>query len=161
VTQDLLEELAETPARLNRAWRRIPRSLWGWRPESWEGFPGERLTALEHLCHLRDLEIDGYQIRFARTASEDCPDLASIDGEALARQRDYLSDDPASVLDEFGQARRTTVALLRSVPESVWVRSATFAEHGRVTFRTLAFLLLSHDQQHLSCLSWLTARFPL
>lgn len=156
-----LEDLAETPARLERAWRRIPQSMWGWRPDSWEGFPGERLTALEHLCHVRDLEIDGYQVRFARTLAEDCPDLASLDGEALARERDYLSDDPEPVLAEFGQARRITVALLRSVPEAAWARPATFAEHGRVTLRGLAYLLLSHDQQHLACLSWLSARFPL
>jgi hypothetical protein len=41
---------------------------------------GERLSALEQACHLRDIEIDGYQVRLRRTCQETRPLLVSLDG---------------------------------------------------------------------------------
>ena len=38
-----------------------------WAPPSWEGVPSEAFTAIEQVCHVRDIEIDGYQLRFRRS----------------------------------------------------------------------------------------------
>ena len=42
----------------------------------------------EHLCHLRDVDREGYAIRIARLAEEVLPDLVDVDGNALAVGRD-------------------------------------------------------------------------
>jgi hypothetical protein len=68
-----------------------------WAPPSWDGVPSEPLTALEQLCHVRDIEIDGYQVRIRRTLAETEPLLASIDTDALVRERAYARDEPARV----------------------------------------------------------------
>jgi hypothetical protein len=61
-----LEELAAFPGRLERHFCAVPRSHWSWNPPSWDEVPSERLNALEQLCHVRDIEIDGYHERLRR-----------------------------------------------------------------------------------------------
>src|SRR4051812_41982147 len=90
--------LRDFPARLEGFYAAIPPGDADWRPASWHGIPSEPFTPLEQLCHVRDIERDGYHVRFARTLQEHEPVLANIDGESLARERHYASADAASVL---------------------------------------------------------------
>src|SRR4051812_40068850 len=57
---DLLGELAGMPDQLNRALGMIPSDRLRWKPASWDGSPAENFSVLEHVCHLRDIEADGY-----------------------------------------------------------------------------------------------------
>lgn len=154
----LLAELASTPDEIAGLLKQVPRDRLAWVPPSWEGIPGERFTALGQACHLRDIEIEGYHVRFDRTLREDQPDLASIDSYALAEQRNYEADDADAALAAFRKARRETVAMLQMVRDTDWKRRATFAEYGEVGLRGLAHILRSHDLQHLACLHWLLAK---
>jgi len=56
-------------------------------PPSLEGAPSQSCTAIEQVCHVRDIEIDGYHVRFQHTLTESNPPLASIESEILARER--------------------------------------------------------------------------
>ena len=85
-----------------------------------EGIPGERFTALGQACHLRDIERDGYHVRFGRTLREERPDLASIDSYELAAARNYEADDVEAALIAFRKARRETVAMLQTVRTDDW-----------------------------------------
>ena len=154
----ILAELAAMPDEAKALLRQVPRVRLDWTPESWDGIPGERFTALGQACHLRDIEIDGYHVRFGRTLREDRPDLVSIDSYELANQRNYNDDDVTTALAAFRRARRETVAMLQTVRPEDWERTATFAEYGAVTLRGLAHILRSHDLQHLACLHWLMAK---
>jgi hypothetical protein len=154
----ILAELASMPDETAGLIARVPAAKLAWVPPTWEGIPGERFTALGQACHLRDIEIEGYHVRFGRTLREDRPDLASIDSYELARERDYESDNAQAALTAFRRARRETVAMLQTVRESDWERTATFAEYGALTLRGLAHILRSHDLQHLACLHWLMAK---
>ena len=120
--------------------------------------PSEAFTALEQVCHVRDIEIDGYHVRFRRTLDEDSPTLASIDSEALARERHYAHADAARMFAEFRAARARTVELLRELGDAQLRRRAVFEGYGAVTLRGLAHYLCSHDQQHLSGLQWLLGK---
>jgi len=40
-----------------------------------EQTPGEPFCAIEHVCHLRDIERDGYHVRIRRLLTEDNPSL--------------------------------------------------------------------------------------
>jgi hypothetical protein len=153
----ILAELARMPRELEEAVRMLPPSALSWRPDSWTDAPGERFSAIGHICHVRDIEVDGYYVRFTRLLSEDMPDLVSIDGYALERERAYDREDPASVLKAFRAARERTIKVLVENWEHR-TRRGTFAEYGEVTFESLAHILRSHDLQHLAGLQWLEAK---
>ena len=97
--------LADFPDQLEAHFAAFPPEFTRWAPPSWDGVPSEPLTALEQLCHVRDIEIDGYQVRIRRTLAETHPTLASIDTDALVRERAYARDEPARVLAAFRAAR--------------------------------------------------------
>jgi len=44
--------------------------------------PSDLLSELEHVCHLRDIEQDGYHVRIHRMLEESNPSLLSLDGTA-------------------------------------------------------------------------------
>ena len=116
--------------------------------------PSEAFTAIEQVCHVRDIEIEGYQVRFRRTLDEDTPHLPSIDSETLARQRDYgrsarRARSPSFAPRAPARWRCCTPSTRRNC------RPALFEGYGRVTLRGLVHYLCSHDQQHLSGLQWL------
>lgn len=153
-----LTALREFPAQLEAHFSAFAPAFRHWAPPAWEGVPSEPLTALEQLCHVRDIEIDGYQLRIRRTLSEERPLLVSLDTQALARERDYGRDDPEAVLASFKAARRQTLALLEGLTPEQWNRPAEFEGYGALTLRGLVHYLCSHDQQHLAGLQWLLGR---
>ena len=153
-----LDALAAFPRQLQAHYAAIPAGYEHWAPPSWDGVPSEPLTALEQVCHVRDIEIDGYQLRFRRTLDEANPTLASIDTEALARERNYGADDAVRALAVFRAARERTVALLAALEPAQLARPATFEGYGALTLRSLVHYLCSHDQQHLAGLQWLIGK---
>lgn len=150
-----LEALAAFPQQLQAHYAAVPADYKHWAPPSWAGVPSEPLTALEQVCHVRDIEIDGYQRRLHRTLHENHPTLVSLDTEALARERRYGEADAAEMLADFRQARAQTVALLAGLAPAQFDRTALFEGYGPVTLRGLVHYLCSHDQQHLAGLQWL------
>jgi len=156
-----LAALADFPERLEDFFAAVPARFAHWTPRSWEGIPSESLTALEQLCHVRDIEIDGYQLRFRRLLGEENPLLASIDGYALVRERAYAQADAAEVLVAFRAARTATIELLRGLNERQLLRQGTFEEYGPVTVKGLVHYLCSHDQQHLAGLQWLLGKMEV
>ena len=150
-----LAALADFPQQLAAHYAAFPDEFKHWRPPSWDGIPSEHYTALEQLCHIRDIEIDGYHKRLERTLIETHPLLPSIDGDALAIERAYADADASAVLAEFAQARARTLEVLSQVTEEQYARTAEFEGYGVVTLRSLVHYLCSHDQQHLAGLQWL------
>lgn len=153
-----LAALEAFPAELEKHYAAFPRDYVHWAPESWEGVPSEAFTAIEQVCHVRDIEIEGYQQRFARTLGEHEPLLPSIDSEAVARQRNYGGADVEQVFADFRRARADTVKLLRGLDATQFDRRAEFEGYGPVSLRGLVHYLCSHDQQHLAGLQWLLGK---
>ena len=146
------------PRELEQHYASFPPEFVHWAPSSWDGVPSEPFTALEQICHLRDIEIEGYQLRFRRTLDENSPLLASIDSEAVAKERNYGAADATQVFAEFRAARANTLSMLRDLDEVRFARPAVFEGYGPVTLRGLVHYLCSHDQQHLSGLQWLLGK---
>lgn len=153
-----LAALSDFPHRLEAFHAAIPATHRNWSPASWDGVPSEPFTAIGQLCHVRDIEIDGYHVRFERALSENHPLLPSLDGEALAVRRDYANADARSVLADFRAARQRTVALIAALDERQLARTAEFEGYGTLTVRSLVHYLCSHDQQHLAGLQWLLGK---
>src|SRR5215470_5795814 len=92
-----LNTLAGFPELLEAHYAAIPAEFKHWAPPSWEGAPSEPFTAIEQICHVRDIEVDGYHARFHRTLHEVNPTLFSIDGAALAKERSYATSSASEV----------------------------------------------------------------
>lgn len=158
VPPSLLSELDQMPAQLERLVRSVPEEHRRWQPEDAGGAPGETFSALGHVCHLRDIEADGYHVRVRRMLEEDHPSLVSIDGYELARERRYEEADLEDALAAFRTARSRTLDTLRGLTDAQLDRAGEFAEYGGLTLRALLHYLRSHDQQHLAGLHWLLGR---
>jgi hypothetical protein len=153
-----LSALAVFPGQLEAHYAAIPAEFKHWAPPSWEGAPSEPFTAIEQICHVRDIEIDGYHVRFRRTLNEINPTLLSVDGAALAKERSYATSSASEVFAVFRAARAKTVQLLSGLTPEQFMRAAVFEGYGALTLRSLAHYLCSHDQQHLAGLQWLLGK---
>ncbi len=153
-----LEAMADFPRRLEQFYDAIPESHKDWTPPSWEGIPSESFTAIAQICHVRDIEIDGYHVRIQRTLSEANPLLESLDGYVMEKERDYANADVREALAAFRAARVKTMAMLSGVTPQQLDRTAEFEGYGALTLRSLVHYLCSHDQQHLAGLQWLLGK---
>ncbi len=153
-----LDSLAAFPDRLEAHYGAIRDGFELWTPPSWEGCPSEHYSALEQLCHVRDIETDGYHVRFVRVLKEEHPYLGGIDGDRLRMERAYADAFAPDVLEAFRVAREETLVLLGTVTQAQWDRTAQFEDYGPSTLRSLVHYLCSHDQQHLAGLQWLAGK---
>lgn len=126
-----LDALKAFPAQLEAHYRVIPTQSRHWKPESWEGIPSEHLTAIEQLCHVRDVEIDGYQVRIQRSLKEENPHLPALDTDALVRDRAYGQQDAARVLADFRNARAKTIEMIAVLSPQHLARKAVFEGYGQ------------------------------
>lgn len=128
----------------------VPRAAWRRRPAK-GGF-----SLLEHVCHLRDIDNDGYRVRVERMLAEGRPSLIDIDGDALAKERDYQSQDLMSALSAFTATRREIAArLAKLTPEE---RQRTGLMVGKeISIEGLAGAMQAHDSEHLDQLNELCA----
>ena len=156
--QVTLSALAAFPQHLEAHYAAFPTAFTHWAPPSWDGIPSERFTAIEQVCHIRDIEVEGYHVRFDRTLRETNPSLVSIDSEALARERHYATSNALAALAEFRSARAKTMDLISRLGPEQLARTAVFEGYGALSLRSLVHYLCSHDQQHLAGLQWLLGK---
>lgn len=154
----LLADLAAFPATLRRRVGGLSPSALDFAPSDWTGSPAENLTIRQQVCHLRDIETDGYHQRIARTLAEERPFLPSIDGHALAVARRYDNVPLDAALAAFAAARAHTVRVLTGLGPADFLRAADFEGAGPVTLFGLVHMLASHDSQHLAGILWLTGK---
>src|SRR5262249_5638952 len=115
-------------------------------------------AAVEHVCHLRDIEEEGYVVRIGQLLTEAAPVLRDLDGARLAEERRYLDQDPASALRAFALARERSMALLRAATPADFQREGMFENVGKVTLERLVAMMREHDEGHLRELSLLASR---
>jgi len=157
MNQTTLDALATFPQKLEAYYDIIPTDSKSWKPDSWGGIPSEPFSAIEQICHVRDIEVDGYHERFRRALQEINPTLENVDGETLAVERAYAAAEPAEVFAAFRIARAKTLETISTLTAEQFNRTAVF-DGAPITVRGLVHMLCSHDQQHLAGLQWLMAR---
>jgi hypothetical protein len=153
-----LSVLSDFPDQLERLFNTFPKKYANWAPVSWEGIPSEQFTALEQICHIRDIETDGYHVRIRRLLQEVNPTLVSLESYDLAKERAYADAAPADVLAAFREARATTVDMIRGLTADELSRPGVFEGYGPVTLKGVIHFLCSHDQQHLAGMQWLLGK---
>lgn len=141
--QGLVRELAETPRNVRQLAVDLTDGDWRWKPTE------EEWSVLEHLCHLKDIEQEGYAVRIEKLKHETEPFLADIDGDKLAQTRSYNSQDFDQALRDFTLARQQNVDSIKDLPLKWLNRSGTFENVGTVTLGKLLLMMREHDEGHL------------
>jgi hypothetical protein len=118
---------------------------------------GGYFSALEIICHLRDIEIEGYRVRVQRLLAERLPNLPDIDGGKLARERRYNRQELQPALDAFIQARYTNLRILEKLTKTQLARTGMFEPLGKISLGRLLELWVEHDQVHIKELEQLQA----
>lgn len=136
-----IERLESMPEFLDTAIDVVSREDLRFRPSP------KQFSLLEHACHLRDLEREGYLVRVRRMITEKMPVLEPFDGAAVAHSRDYLSQDARLVAQEFAAARREVTGLLAPLTSEDLAREATF-DGKRISFGELIAMMVEHDREH-------------
>ena len=109
----------------------------------------DEFSVLENICHLRDLELQGYTPRIRRILAESNPSLADFDGARVAAESSYNNEQPDFALQAFQTARRENVEVLRALTERQLKREGTLDGVGTITLRRLAEMMREHDEGHL------------
>lgn len=112
----------------------------------------DEFSALEDVCHLRDLEVEGYARRIDSILNESEPLLPDFDGGRLAVERDYNRQDIRQALEAFALARKQNVNRLRNLAPEHLTREGLLEGVGRVSLERLSFMMREHDESHLQTL---------
>jgi transcriptional regulator with XRE-family HTH domain len=135
--------LAAMPSKMKDVVRQVPHEAWARKPAN-GGF-----SLLEHVCHLRDIDGDGYRERVERMLTEERPSLPELDGDALAVERDYPNQDLGKALSSFTATRWQIAARLARLTPEERGRSGLQAGVGEITIEGLVGAMLAHDSAHL------------
>ena len=142
-----VEALARMPVRLRAFLAAIPRAAWLTRPAV------DSFCLVEHVCHLRDIETEGYRLRIERMLVEEQPQLHDIDGGKLAEERDYRRQDPLAALAAFVDIRGRILERLRTLAPADRQRTGRMEGAGDITIDDLVDAMLAHDSEHIEQLT--------
>jgi DinB family protein len=107
-------------------------------------------SMVENICHLRDIEAEGYTARINRILDETNPFLPDIDGARLAVERDYNSQNVEATLQLMTEARIRNIERLRLVDQKQLEREGMLEGVGNVSLRKLVVMMTEHDENHIS-----------
>ena len=146
--------LDETPDIISRKTGGLSTPSLKWKPGA------DQFSFLEHVCHLRDLEREGYGVRIHRLLTEYEPSLKNFDGAQVARERDYQSEDFQTAFSAFERARKENLEILRGLDTGQLDLSGQFESAGRVTLRQIVLMMQAHDGEHREALEHLSEQLP-
>ena len=145
--QALIKALEETPQLVQQLADELADDDRTWKPSAKEW------SVLENVCHLRDIEREGYTLRIEKLLHETQPFLTDIDGDKLAEEGSYNSQDFHQALRAFARARQQNVLVIKDLPLDQLKRSGMFENFGTVTLGRLLLMMREHDESHLKDVS--------
>ena len=155
------EELERTALRLQQFPSILRRMVAGLGEDAWRSKRSEAEFSLaENICHLRDIEREGYSVRLRRLLDEERPFLPDIDGARLAKQRDYNSQPMPSALEDFAAERMRNVGVILGLQAEQLGRSGVLQTVGDITVERLLAIMEEHDREHLQLIEQLLGAAP-
>lgn len=114
-------------------------------------------SAVEHICHLRDIEQEGYGVRITKLLTKDQPVLENIDGDRLVIERAYINQDFKEALDAFIKARAVNVGAIRDLSADQLSKSGMF-DNSPLSLLDLLNQMHEHDHEHIGELAQLVTQ---
>ena len=148
---EVIAALAQMPQALEKKLSGLPESQLRFQPQ------GGYFSLLENVCHLRDIEVEGYARRLNLLLEQERPALPDLDGAALARERRYQEQGFKPALAAFVAARRANLERLATVHEADLDRRGHMEKVGDITLAGLLALWVGHDAEHLQEIDGLLA----
>ena len=121
--------------------------------------PAGRWSIAQIVAHLADAEV-ATSWRWRQILSTNKVPIQSYDQDAWASTFDYAHRDPKQSLELFRVLRASNVALLASVPRSLWRNHGVHEERGNESITRLMLLVAGHDLNHLKQVAELLKRRP-
>ena len=145
--EEVVRFLEKTPGSIRQLTAELANNELSWKPAR------DEFSALEQVCHLRDLELEGYAARIGKLLKENQPSLPDFDGGRIARERDYNNQNFASAFQDFAHARAKNVRVIKTLSSDELNRSGQLEGVGIITLKELLLLMREHDLSHLQELS--------
>lgn len=142
--EELAISLASTPEEVQQLTDGLSARDTHWKPE------GGEFSVVENICHLRDIEVEGYAVRIKRILLEDQPFLSDLDGARLAEERNYNSQDLSSSMKAFTDARDDNVRTIRELSSEQLKRTGTLENAGVISLERLIEMMREHDDVHIT-----------
>lgn len=149
--EELATLLAEMPATVRNLVAGLSESMARWKPKP------DEFSAVEHVCHLRDIEVEGYAARIGKILREELPALPDLNGSRLAAERQYNEQNLSEALEAFTNARLDNARVIKSLTAEQLSRRGMFENVGQMTLEKLLQMMREHDEAHLKELSDLLA----
>ena len=110
----------------------------------------EMFSMREHVLHLRDIDLEGYEKRVQLALSQELPSYPDVDGARLAVERRYNEQELQPGLEALERSRRNTLDLLLASSEDAFERRGVMEGMGSITLHRLLELWLDHDREHIA-----------
>ncbi len=107
----------------------------------------EKWSALEVVCHLRDIE-KLWADRLVKAAFSDRPAFYMLEVDDLAVKNGYNTQELGPALKEFARLREDNLRLLRALPAGQWQRSGIHPKRGEITIERIVEVMIGHDRGH-------------
>lgn len=140
---ELLQQLADMPQQVMQRLATLSTSQRTQRPA------GTAFSALEHLCHLRDLDRDAFLPRVQAMLQQQQAELRGVNGSVWATERDYQTQDWQQAADGVAAARQALLAVLQGCDAAAQARIAVWEGKRRLTLAELVADMAEHDATHL------------
>ncbi|HQR38012.1 MAG TPA: DinB family protein [Blastocatellia bacterium] len=152
-TDAVVERLAEMPVFVGRIAADMAGDLQRWKPadDDW--------SLVEQVCHLRDLEVEGYGVRISRLVNEERPELADFDGARVALERNYVADSLDAALGAFSAARAANLDRIAALTSDELGRTGLLEGVGEITIERLLSNMCEHDDEHRRQITTLHEQF--
>jgi hypothetical protein len=147
----LLDNLAETPDALRRLLNDLSADELTSKPGA------QQFSALENICHLRDIEAEGYALRIGRLLAGGHPFMEDLDGTKLAAERHYNEQSLDSALRVLTETRQDNLRQVKDLSQDQLSFDGILENVGPINLEGLLLMMYEHDRAHLEELSRLRA----
>jgi hypothetical protein len=108
-----------------------------------------KLSILEHVSHMLDMERDVFGVRLRRVLEEDNPKLDPVDQEHYVDESRYAGRTFRQLFDEWRKLRLANVELVETTGPADWPRPVRHPDLGNATFADVVNRWSRHDADHL------------
>jgi len=107
-----------------------------------------RWSVAEIVAHLADTELVG-GFRMRMIIGDNGTTIQAFDQDVWAEKFEYARRDPKKSLDRYRALRENNLALITSIPKSLWQNYGMHAERGKETVERIIQMYAGHDLNHL------------
>jgi|SRR5262245_4780437 len=137
-----IDFLLQTPEVIQKLVAELSPDELKWKPSA------EEFSVLENVCHLNEIEREGYKESIRRLLEEDEPQLPDLEGEKLVLEGRYNEQELAIALEDFARVRQESVETINTLVPEQLERCGNLEGVGGITLGQLLELMCLHDEAH-------------